>query len=189
MKTAIIVHGWDFNPQMHWYPWLKHHLEKKGFKVLTPEMPNSDNPQIKEWVEKLKEIAINPNKETYFIGHSIGCQTILRYLETLPEKTKVGPIVFVAPWFHLQNLEGPESEKIAKQWLETPMNIEKINTHLTKIICIFSDNDQWVPLADKEIFRQFFGAKIIVEHNKGHFTQDDGVTEVPDIIKGLTALH
>jgi len=93
--------------------------------------------------------------------------------------------VFVAPWFHLQNLEGPESEKIAKPWLETPINFDKINSHITKLTAIFSDNDQWVPVSDKEIFRQLLNAKIIVEHNKGHFAHDDGVTELPVLIEEI----
>ncbi|KKQ37224.1 MAG: hypothetical protein US53_C0024G0012, partial [Candidatus Woesebacteria bacterium GW2011_GWA1_37_7] len=47
-------------------------------------------PKIKEWVPFLQENMSNPDEETHFVGHSIGCQTILRYLETLSEKTKVG---------------------------------------------------------------------------------------------------
>ncbi len=182
MKTAIIVHGWAYNPKMSWYPYVKKELEAKGFHVEAPEMPNPLEPKINEWVNKLREIIPSPNKETYFIGHSIGCQTILRYLQDLPEKTKVGKIVFVAPWFHLQDLEGPEAEKIAKPWLETPMDFDKINKHITEITAIFSDNDQWVPVSDKEIFRQLLDAKIIVEHEKGHFAEDDNIFEVPQVI-------
>ncbi|MEK6847260.1 MAG: alpha/beta fold hydrolase [Nanoarchaeota archaeon] len=182
MKQAIIVHGWAYNPGMGWYPYVKKQLESNGFHVKVPEMPSPEHPKIKEWVNKLKEIIPSPNHETYFIGHSIGCQTILRYLQELPEKTKVGKIIFVAPWFHLQNLEGPESEKIVQPWLETSMDFSKINNHITKLTAIFSDNDPWVPVSDKEIFRQLLGAKIIVEHNKGHFAQDDGVTELQQVV-------
>lgn len=186
MKTAIIVHGWAYNPDMNWYPYVKKELEARGFQVQVPEMPNSEEPSISEWVHKLKEIMPNPDKGTYFIGHSIGCQTILRYLQELPTKTKVGPIIFVAPWFHLQNLEGPESEKIARPWLETLINFDKINQHITSLTAIFSDNDPWVPVSDKEIFRQLLNAHIIVEHNKGHFAQDDSITQFPEVIKIVT---
>ena len=185
MKTAIIVHGWAYNPKMNWYPSVKKELEAKDFEVIVPEMPNSKEPKINEWVSKLKEIVPLPNKNTYFIGHSIGCQTILRYLQELPEKTKVGKIVLVAPWFHLQNIEGPEAEKIAQPWLETPIDFDKINSHITQITAIFSDNDPWVPVSDKEIFRKLLNAKIIVEHNKGHFAQDDGITELPKVIEEI----
>ena len=39
------------------------------------------------------------NENTNFIGHSIGCQTIMRYLET-KEVCKIGGILFVAPWLN-----------------------------------------------------------------------------------------
>ena len=187
MNKAYIIHGWDFNPQMHWYPWLINQLESKGFEVIAPEMPTTSHPKINEWIEKLRKIAPAPDKETYFIGHSIGCQTILRYLESLNNKIKVGGVVLVAPWFHLQNLENEESEKIVNPWLETPMDFDKINSHIpqNKLVAIFSDNDPFVPVADKEIFKALLKSKIIVEHNKGHFTEEDKITEVPKVLEEL----
>ncbi len=59
-------------------------------------MPSPSAPKIEEWVNKLKELVPNPDNETVFIGHSIGCQTILRYLEQLNLKTKVRKVVLVA---------------------------------------------------------------------------------------------
>src|SRR3989344_3577618 len=81
MKRVFIVHGWDFNPEVNWYPWLKKELEKKGFKVIVPEMPNTSEPKINAWVSYLKKVVGKLDEETYFIGHSIGCQTIMRFLE------------------------------------------------------------------------------------------------------------
>ena len=31
-----MVHGWDGNPNNHWFPWLKKELEKRGFEVHVP---------------------------------------------------------------------------------------------------------------------------------------------------------
>ena len=55
-------------------------------------MPNTACPKIDEWVGTLNSKVDFLNDETYFIGHSIGCQTILRYLET-KEITKIGGIL------------------------------------------------------------------------------------------------
>jgi len=79
MKKAIIVHGWAYNPESGWYPHVKKELESKGFHVQVPEMPNPEEPKINDWISKLKETIPNPDQETYFIGHSVGCQTILRF--------------------------------------------------------------------------------------------------------------
>ena len=46
-KRLFIVHGWDFNPKMHWCSWIKKELEKKGFMVVIPE--------INAWVAHLKK--------------------------------------------------------------------------------------------------------------------------------------
>jgi uncharacterized protein len=169
MKSVVLVHGWSGGPNELMFVALNESLKKNGFHVIAPEMPNPEVPEINLWVNKLKELVPAPTNDTYFIGHSIGCQTIMRYLEALPPKTHVGKIVFIAPWFHLQNLEGPESERIAAPWIETPIDFEKITVQLTKLTCFFSDNDEWVPIADKEIFKSLLGAEIIVEHNMSHF--------------------
>jgi len=34
VKVCYVIHGWDFNPKMNWYPWIKRELEGKGFKVV-----------------------------------------------------------------------------------------------------------------------------------------------------------
>jgi len=185
MKKAIIIHSWGTNPESNWYQSVSESLKNEGFQVEIPEMPNTDEPEINAWVNKLTEIAPKPNIETYFIGHSIGCQTILRYLESLKGAVQVGKIVLVAPFFTLQGMEDFESKRISKPWLETPMNFEKINLHLSDLTCIFSDNDPFVSLSDKEIFKSLLGAKVIVEHNKDHFNSEDGFTDFPLVVKEM----
>lgn len=188
MKKVFIIHGWGGSPEEAIHKWLKRELQIKNFEVHAPQMPNADAPKISSWVDELKKLAPNPDEDTYFIGHSIGCQTILRYMESLPEKTKVGGVILLAPWVNLLDTayENPEEEKIiAAPWLNTPINWVKIKSHTNKFVTIFSDDDFCVPLSDKEIFRENLGAKIIVEHNKGHFTEETGITSVLSVLNYL----
>jgi len=163
------------------HKWLKEKLEEKGFEVIVPEMPNPAKPKIEEWVGKLKEVVGNPNGETYLIGHSVGCQGVLRYLETLSEGLKIGGMVLIAPWMHLDKNtieeEGEEVKEIAKPWMEIPISFENVKSHTDKIVCIFSDNDPYVPLSETELFKKFLDAEIIIEKGKGHFTSSDNVIE------------
>ncbi|MDD5133313.1 MAG: DUF1749 domain-containing protein [Candidatus Nanoarchaeia archaeon] len=180
MKKVYIIHGWGGNPKEGWFPWLKKELESKNYKVFIPEMPNTEEPEIKEWVSYLKKL-VKPDNETYFVGHSIGCQTIMRYLESLPEKIKVGKCIFVAGWFNLNSLSEEEIET-AKPWLETPIDYKKVLSHTNKITAIFSDNDDYVPLTDSEIFKNKLKTKIIIEQGKGHFSGEDGIKKLEIVL-------
>lgn len=72
-KRVFIVHGWDDNPKKHWFPWLKKELEKRNFEVYVPQLPDSENPRIYNWVPKLAETVNTSDEQTYFVGHSLGC--------------------------------------------------------------------------------------------------------------------
>ncbi|MFA6227740.1 MAG: alpha/beta fold hydrolase [Patescibacteria group bacterium] len=176
----FIIHGWDGSPQGCWLPWLKERLEQQGVAVQVPTMPQPENPVIADWVNQLASIVGEPDKETYFVGHSIGCQTILRYVEQ--SQKPIGGIVCVAGWFRLPHLATAEEKRIARPWLETPMDFDKIRQRAGKIIAIFSDNDPDVDLGDKELFEKNLNAKTIIEHGKGHFSDDAGVTELPSAL-------
>ena len=187
MKRVFIIHGWGGNSDELWLKWLKQELEKKGFEATNLEMPDTWHPKISEWVNKLNESVGNADEDTYFVGHSIGCQAIMRYLEQLPESQKVGGAIFVAGWFNLTDETWDENytKEIADEWIKTPINFEKIKQHSNKFILINSNNDPYVPLSDAELFRNNLGAKIIILENRGHIAGDDGVTELPVVLEEL----
>lgn len=182
-KRAIIVHRWSGAPQSDWYPWLKKHLKNFGYTVPVPEMPDTDNPQREPWVSTLKNIVGDVHESDIFIGHSVGCQTIMRFFEQLPEGKKVNKAIFIAPWVSLTNLTSPQAEAIAKPWTETPIDFTKVKQKTNTFISLFSTNDLHVPYKkNSELFKKRLNSKILTEENKGHFTQDDGVTELPILL-------
>ncbi|MBI2673666.1 MAG: serine hydrolase family protein [Candidatus Zambryskibacteria bacterium] len=189
MKRVFIVHGWGGRPDEAWFPWIKKELEAKGFEVFVPAMPNTAEPKIETWVSFLKQVVGMPDSNTFFVGHSIGCQTIIRYLETLPEGVKIGGAVFVAGFYNLRNLETEEEERIAGPWVNTPLNDDKIRNAVNKAVAIFSDNDPYVLPENQESWKNRVGAKIIVEHNKGHFNEEDpAVWELPSALKAVLGM-
>ena len=153
-----------------------------------PQLPEAGSPRIHNWVQKLSEVVGIADENTYFVGHSMGCQTIARYLETLPEGVKIGGAIFVAGFFkRLTGLEDdPDVQKTEKHWLDAPLNLAKVKSHLPKSVAIFSDNDPYVPLDNQDDFRDKLGSKIIIEHKKGHFSgRSDGVTELVIVLKSI----
>ena len=190
MKRIIIVHRWSGGPNDDWRPWLKTQLEKEGYEVFVPEMPDSDTPVIEKWIGKLAMVVDALDENTYFVGHSIGCQAILRYLDAHrfePMKT-VGGAVFVAGWFDLKNLEDDETKAIAKLWIERPINPVKIQTVLPKSTLIISDNDPYDSFEENKRRFTELGSKIVVLHGAGHITADDGFAEAPIILTELQKL-
>lgn len=111
-----------------------------------------------------------PDQNTYFVGHSIGCQTILRYLETI--SMPVGGALFVAGWFNLENLETKEEKEMSKPWTDTKINIEKIKKVLPKSILLISDNDPYGALEENIQNFSEFTTSIVVLPNADHLTEE-----------------
>ncbi len=179
MKKAIIVHCWGGYPEYCWYQDTKKKLEKNSFQVFVPQMPDTDKPNLKNWLPKLKEVADEVDEQTFLIGHSAGCITILRYLESLPENKKVGGVVLVAGFTDNLNFEE------LKNFFETPINFELIKSKANKFVAIHSDNDPYVPLFHGDIFREKLGAELIIKHNALHFSgevdKEESCIQLPDV--------
>ncbi|MDP3727448.1 MAG: alpha/beta hydrolase [bacterium] len=182
-KRAFIIHGWDGSPEEGWFPWLKGELETRGFSVIIPAMPDPRHPVIEAWVSHIHSAVGTPDEQTFLIGHSIGAQAVIRYLQELEADQKIGGAIFVAGWVTLTPAayEQEGDEKTAQPWLETPINWEKVKSHAAHVTAICSDDDPFVPRADAEVFREQIGAEVIIEQGKGHFGGDDGITELPSV--------
>ena len=175
MKKVLIIHGWDGNPEEPLHQYLKKTLEELGYEVTVPLMPDPERPIIKDWIEKIEEVL--DDSYEIVIGHSIGCQAALRFLESLESDLIIPNVILIAPWMKLDQQtieeEGEEVVEIAKPWMETPIDFEKVLKRISKVTAIFSDNDPYVPLDQSHFFHDNLNAEIIIEKNQGHFTETD----------------
>ena len=182
-KRAFLIHGWEGYPEEGWHPWLKQELEKKGFDVYVPVMPDIASPTMSKWVPSLAKVVGKADENCYFVGHSLGCVTILRYLETLKEGQKIGGVVLVAGFGH--DLEYADYKGELSSFFRTPVEWEKIKRHCKKFVAVHSDDDPWIPLKHSILFRDKLGDKVIIEHNMKHFSGDDGIMELPVVLDEL----
>jgi predicted alpha/beta hydrolase family esterase len=191
MKRVVIVHGWDGFPEDAWYPWLKAEVEKRGFQVIAPQLPNPGSPRVRTWIPALANSVGIPDEQTYFVGHSMGCQAIVRYLEELPQGQKVGGAIFVAGFFERLTDVGEDdnSHETERNWLSEKPDFQMVKRHLSKSVAIFSDDDPYVPLDNQNDFRDFLGSEIVIQHAKGHFNKNrDHTTELQIVLDKLVEL-
>jgi hypothetical protein len=192
MKIAYIIHGWDGSPKEPLLLSLKAAFAKKGYAVITPTMPDPATPKVELWVEKLQE-TVQSGEDAVLVAHSIGCQAALRFLEGMPNGSGVGNLILIAPWMKLDDSifekEGEEVREIARPWMETPIDFDKVKSHVIHVAAIFSDNDTYSTPSQMEFFKEKLGPEILVEHDKGHFTEKDGVTELPSAVDAVREIE
>lgn len=179
MKRVIIVHCWDGYPKKHWYTWLKKELEKKKFSVELPAMPNTTEPTLKQWLPHLQKTIGVADDDTYLIGHSLGCITILRYLESLPKGKRVGGVVLVA------GFSEPIGYDELKSFFAQPVDYKKVKQSAKKFILIHSDNDPYVPMERGTVMEKELGAKLLVLRKAGHITTQARYKEFPQALKAI----
>lgn len=179
-KRAFIIHGYDATPNDNWFPWLKRELEATGFRVIVPQMPEADKPTLQKWLSYLQTLVRECDENTYFIGHSLGTITILKFLESLPEDQKAVGAVLVGGFS-----EPIGSEKL-NTFTEKPLDYEKVKSVCKNIIAIHSTDDPAVPYKFAEIIRDKLEAELITLEGAGHINHRSGYFELP---KALEAIH
>ncbi len=186
MQDIYLIHCWGGNQNSDWYPWLKKELSKHNLNLNILEMPNTDSPNPKEWIPYIQK-NVNPNNAV-FIGHSVGCQAILRYLAILNKNIKVKACILVAGWTKLKPIvyEQEGALDIAKPWL-TPIDWNKAKTHCDNFIYIYSNNDPYVYESDSLIFKDKLKAKLILIKNKFHFGGGDesNITKLDEVLNEI----
>jgi predicted alpha/beta hydrolase family esterase len=187
MKRLFIIHGWGDGPREPITLWLENTAKELGFDTTFLSMPNPAVPTIDAWTKHLEDNVYYVDQDTYFIGHSLGGQAILRYLE-MNKGSQLGGALLIAPAFIVNGLDTQEDQDIFRPWKDRPIDFSSIRSMSSNFVTIFSDDDKDVPLdVNKEIIEKGLNQKIIIEHGKGHFCKEDGVVDLPiakEILEG-----
>lgn len=164
---VFIVHGWASGPYDCWFPWLAKELSSRGLEVIAPQFPNPKEPDLPAWVNALAETVGAPSARDHFVGHSLGGHVIVSYLNSLPRGARVGGVVVVGSRVQREGMPRVDEEKVRGIPQE--------------ITAIFSDDDQYVPLAEAERWREGVCANTQIFHARGHFSRREGMTEFPEV--------
>lgn len=165
MRNALILHGTDGSSKENWFPWLEKELQKNGYKVWTPNLPQANKPNIQRYNEYIfanKEWQFT--EETIVIGHSSGAVAILGLLQALPETVKVKACYLVG------SFKNDLGWAALKELFIGPFNFEKIKTKSQLFYFIHSDNDPHCPLEHAEYLHDKIGGELIVLPGQKHFS-------------------
>ncbi|MEM0202153.1 MAG: alpha/beta hydrolase, partial [Candidatus Micrarchaeaceae archaeon] len=178
-ERVFIVHRWGGSPYTDWYVWFANMLKERGFEAFVPKMPNPSKPSIEAWVDALGKSTKYLDSHTYLVGHSIGCQTILRLLQK-ESSGHIKGMLFVAPWLRLKDAayDSDEDRDIAAPWLNTPIDFDAVRAKVGSIRIIMARDDPYVPVSDSAVFKEKLGAKVNIMPLSVHFTEDDGYKEL-----------
>ena len=127
-----------------------------------------------------------PLKDDIFIGHSLGCMGVLQYLQILPDDTKVKKVILIAGFEKLKDaaFEALKDWDTFKPWKKATFDYEKVKSMSKLWIALFSDNDPFVSHKNNsKVYKDKLGAKIILQHDMGHFSQENGVRTLPILLE------
>jgi predicted alpha/beta hydrolase family esterase len=162
-KKVIFVHGYGEYIEDFWPNWLEREFVKYGFDFLYFKMPDPMYPQVDQWLAHLQSNNLEINTETYFIGHSLGCITIARYLSSLSSGKVAGACIFVSGFCTMPNIP------LLSDFCTKPLDYSKVKKHAKEFIVIFSDDDHIVPPRFSQELAEKLDARIIKEEGKGHY--------------------
>ena len=161
MKNAIILHGIGSTPNNFWFPYVKSELEKKGYEVWVPQLPQPDNPDIDVYVPYILKQGVF-TEETVIIGHSSGASIILAVLEKL--EVRIDQTILVSAFL----TRGGKRPAKAVKPQEDDYYWKKIQANVEQFVIINSTNDPWGcdDTQGRKIFNRVGGSLIV--NNDGH---------------------
>jgi uncharacterized protein len=168
MKNAIILHGTGNTPEGNWFRWLEKELQKRGYEVWLPQLPDAEMPNAGKYNKLLLNNGFDFNNETILVGHSSGAVSILNLLQELSENVEIKASFLVGAF------RGPLNNAARSELFPKSFDFEKIKSRCGKFIFIHSDNDPYCPLDDAKFLTGKLDGELVVESGQGHFNLEAG---------------
>ena len=180
--TILILHAIESHAGAHWQQWLHDELVKKGHTVIMPNLPDSDYPSRKVWLETVKDLVVDvDHSDLVIVGHSLGVVTALDYLDQAPKPIKA--LVSVSGF-----ADDYHAELNSYFLAERSVDFEKVNKNLQNAFVLFGDDDPYVPKKSLHLLADNLHVKPKIYPNGGHLNTDAGYTKFDDLLEIITNL-
>ena len=166
----VLLHGYNGSPERDFFPWLKRELQKRGYRVYAPQLPNSTEPNIEEQVDfLLKQHVFGP--ETIVVTHSLGGVVAMKLLPRIA--SRIAGVVMVAPPLRTKFLDN-KKRPVLDRATDWKFDFPKIREKADWITVIKDIADRVVPPDQPEEIAEKLEAKLVeVTANSPHFNSPE----------------
>lgn len=181
IERIVVMPRWSGTPSSDWYPWLRTALAGWGGALDVLALPEKDAPTIEGCVGAIEDAVADATLgATLLVGHSVGCQAMVRYLAKRPAGVEAAGLLAVAGWWAV---DRPWASIVP--WVETPVDSERARAAAGRTVVLLSDDDPFT--ADHEENGQAWqvrmGAEVRLVPGAKHF---NGAVE-PAVLDALAA--
>jgi len=182
MKYIFINHGYMGNTEENWFPWFKKEVEK-NIKCIIPQYPIEKNKHFYDyWKDVLDTYYKYINNNTIFIGHSSGCAFTIKYL--IEKGVKIDKLILVSGFNNYYSSDEKDFHNVVnKTFYVKDEELDKLKRICNEIICIYGDNDPYIP---QNVFKDLANkleAKELIIHNGGHLNKEAEYDKFYEILK------
>lgn len=180
---------WGGGPGDDWYPWIREVLAPLGrveLEVLAP--PDPQTPTIEAWTTHLREAIDDEPKalaRTLVVGHSVGCQAVLRWAASLADDRRLGAALLVAGWWAVD-----EPWPAIVPWMKIDYELDRVRAVCPRVEVMLGLDDPFTAdyVANAELWRTRLGARVVAVPGAKHFnaTREPAVFDrIDDIAAGV----
>ena len=188
MKNYFIIHGFKGSNIENWFPWFKEKVDSQECLCIIHPFPIDDKHHVySEW-EKILDVYHKDfhlmDENTVMIGHSTGSICALKYI--LENRIKIKKLILVSGF---NNYLAPDEKDLHNQlnpsYYVDDDKISKIKDYVKEIVCIYGDNDPYIPQDVLKKLAKSIDAKEIIIHDGGHLNEEAGYKTFPEILKEI----
>lgn len=184
IDRILVVPRWAGSPTSDFYPWLIEALQARfgrRLEVRALAMPEPGTPRIDTWPPAIVAEAGADRgalRRTLLVGHSVGCQAVLRALAAMPEDVTVAGALLVAAWFRVDR-----PWETILPWMNEDFDLGRARAKTPWLDVLVSDDDPFTADFERTAadFRARAGADVVVVPGAKHFN----AAEEPHVLSAL----
>ena len=189
MKNIFIIHGFMGSNIENWFPYVKEKIDSRNINCVIPQFPiDIKNHNYDKWKKLLDLYNYEYNmidENTIMIGHSTGSICCVKYL--IDTKTKIDKLILVSGFNNVFAEDKDDiHNKINPTYYMEDDQLKEINKYVKEVICIYGDNDPYIPQSNLHEFAEKISAKEIVVQGGGHLNKESGYSKFDEMIEILS---